>query len=185
MIETPRNKENFGLGISGKQVEANGHVLLADHEEFTIGLFNNSGRRAQATLTVNGKHCGVFVLCNGATYIERPGQSDRRFRFETFETGDAKRFAYKDQQDNGLIECVFEAEAEGNLISKAGMMSSRGITRNRRQGAIGLGSQSGQKMTQVAALRGDGHLVRISIRCVGGLPDVIAIPQYDPPLPRR
>jgi hypothetical protein len=105
--------------LVGNQIQkelANGQVNLPFGAEFTLRLRNKNSRRAVAHVVMDREDCGRFVVDGNSHWdIERPTNSDKKFRFVGLDSAEAIDFGKDGPNDDkvkGLIEVHWYLEKE-------------------------------------------------------------------------
>jgi len=186
---------NFSLLIPEGVERDSGHVNMVHGKQYTLRLGNNDhSRRADATVTVDGKVVGCFRLERGATWtIERPSHDTGRFTFYRSDSSEAATagVAGISKDAMGLVEVVFRPERIyvppvrpiGNIVrgmscfpetttrgdfGTVPMSFASAAPAAASPGMTGLSGVSDQHFTEVAALDYDpAGETTITVRLVG------------------
>ncbi len=190
----------YALEITGK-IDAGGYVHMRHSEEYSVRMHNQSGKRIEAELRIDGEHVGTWRLGPYQTaQIERPANVAKKFAFYASNSHEGMTVgaAMVAQQNRGVVGVTFypEKQAEPQVyrhpqwtytadsnqtLSYGGnTMRNAPISKGLESGVTGLTGHSNQSFGSVAALQRDyANAITIELRLVIG-------EQSDPqPLPGR
>lgn len=103
---------SFSFSIVGGQHTHDRYVKMRHGQKYSVNIQNNSSKRCQASLNIDGRHMGDFLVGPHSNIeIDRPVHSHKRFTFyrtdmsSSFTTG-----IIPGRHDNGLVEVTFIPE---------------------------------------------------------------------------
>ena len=173
---------NFSLGIYGKNEESNGQVVMSHEEEYKIQIKNQSNRRSDVELFVDGSPVGTWRLNPYQTAtLERPADVQRRFTFVKKESQEGGLLGGK-KSDLGLITAVCKPEKQvlrKRLATASASSVSDGLEKisSRREESISaggtvLGEHSDQEFGTASSIRyaPENEWATLHLRLVHGEP---------------
>lgn len=107
-----------------KLYEEKNHYLK-DKSKFEIELFNPTGQKVLAKISLNGKQManGIIIAPGERVYLERFLESPEKFQFNTFEVDDVKE-TKKARATNGVVSVSFYREQFSGLLYGNGTTST-------------------------------------------------------------
>jgi hypothetical protein len=128
------------------------NTFYIDHcEEYKIKISNDSSRRADATIYIDGKNVGKFRLeMYDHIVIERPSDKNKKFTFFAIDSIEGVKCDLKNTGMIGTIKVVIGVEEIKKLLSIA--PKEAGHIRSCRKGGTGLGQKSSQQFSIVNEL---------------------------------
>jgi hypothetical protein len=107
-----------------KLYEEKNHYLK-DKSKFEIELFNPTGQKVLAKISLNGKQMasGIIIAPGERVYLERFLESPEKFQFNTFEVDDVKE-TKKARDTNGVVSISFYREQFSGLLYGNGTTST-------------------------------------------------------------
>lgn len=123
------NNDNFKMEIVGGVKQPNNYVQMKNGQNYKIRLQNNTSKRCQVKLDVDGNNIGTFVLnAYQVSEIERPVDREKKLtfflssqdKFNPSQTGISSG-----DKNNGLIEATFISEVRPKYRSSGIKYQSR------------------------------------------------------------
>lgn len=185
----------YHLNIIGKG-EQGGYIHMRHGEEYSISMRNQSGKRTEAEVRIDGEHVGTWRLSPYQTVaIERPADVAKKFAFYASDSVEGHMVGAESVAalNRGVVSVVFYPEKEvekvyrqpavyrsyappaqtfdsyasGTLSYGGNMRSAEPIAKNVASGVTGLTGHSNQQFNTVAALvRDHANAVTIELRLV-------------------
>lgn len=108
------NNKEAHLSINNNRLKQynGGKYYLNDNDEFQLELTNDSINRVLVKIKLNGKFIstnGLILNANSHHYLERYIDTNRKFKFKTFDVDDVKE-TKKAREQNGKVEVFFYEE---------------------------------------------------------------------------
>lgn len=162
------NLYNFELSIVEGREREGGYVELQHNTQYTIQLGNNTHRRCDVLISIDGGEVGTWRLNAFSTAIvQRPVHDNGRFTFYRIGSCEANSIGLSNTSETGLIRAVYMPEQETPKPKSIYDSGIRFSMKTPRAGGTGLSGQSTQKFQTVGKLTYDETaFVNINLRLV-------------------
>ena len=170
---------DYRLGIPEAQELEDGYAVLQHGTQYTLLLVNDSDRRCDVKVTIDGNSVGIWrVNAQEEIHIERPAEDTGRFTFLKHGTAEGDAADLVKSEELGLISAEFRPERRMAPSLNAAPLGDYDA------GGTGLSGKSEQRFDNVRALDFDPHEVTtIHIRLVSRRIEVRPLVPRSTPVP--
>jgi hypothetical protein len=106
------NFQSFGLSVTKGKETKDGYVVMSHGQQYEVVLSNETSRRCNCLLSIDGKQAGLFRLeAQSSMTLERPLHDTGRFTFYKLESKEGHLAALQPGGELGLVQAVFTPEA--------------------------------------------------------------------------
>lgn len=94
------------------EIDQNGYIKMKHGDQYKIQMKNNTGKRCNATVYVDGKSVGTWRINAWSTCtVERPAEIDKKFTFFLVGSSSGNKAGLsRGNSDNGLVQIHFVPE---------------------------------------------------------------------------
>lgn len=171
---------DYKVTIPEAEETENGYAILAHGTQYSIELVNDTGRRADAEVKIDGGIVGVWrVEARDSIRLERPSGDTGHFTFFEVDSEEGRAAGLREGDSLGLISVEFRPEIEVDGLGAAALSDERFGA-----GGTGLTGESAQRFQTTSPLDFDPDDVRtIHLRLVARKPEVRPLHPKSTPVP--
>ena len=169
---------DYSISIPEADEVEGGYAVLKHATQYSIELRNDSSRRCDAVVRIDGGLVGIWrVDARDVIRLERPSGDTGRFTFFRADSHEAKEAALQADDSLGLISVEFRPELDSFALHAAPLSDVQA-------GGTGLTGESSQRFSQVEALDYDEEGIRtIHLRLVAKKPTIRPLHPRATPIP--